>query len=463
MSTPTTLRFLGGVGTVTGSKFLLERGDDRTLVDCGLFQGVRALRRDNWATLPLDIASIDRVVVSHAHLDHVGFLPRLVRDGFDGPVYATRSTAELAAIVLRDSARLQEEEADYANRKGYSKHHPALPLYTSSDADRAIGLFRETDFDTAVWLGPDIELRLSHAGHILGAASVTLTVPEGTATFSGDLGRPRHPLLRAPDPARAANAIVVESTYGDRKHTDESSEIARLALAITEAVDRGGVVVLPAFAVDRTEVLLMTLSRLARAGRIPPLPVFVGSPMALAVLGVYRRAINDADPDILEGDWNVDPFDQPGGLYEMLTPEESKSLNTITEPMIIVSASGMATGGRVLHHLSRRLGDERNLVVLVGYQAPGTRGRSLLDGDPAVKMLGRYIPVRAQVVECGAFSAHADSDELVEWLAKAPSSPETVYAVHGEPPASRELARRIRTELGWTAVVPSPGETVRIT
>jgi metallo-beta-lactamase family protein len=463
MSTPTTLRFLGGTGTVTGSKFLVERGDDRTLVDCGLFQGTRALRRSNWDPLPVSAASIDRVVISHAHLDHVGFLPRLVRGGFDGPVYVTRSTAELAAIILRDSARLQEEEAEYANRKGYSKHHPALPLYTSADADRAIERFRETDFATPVWVGQDVELRLTHAGHILGAASVTLTFPEATSMFSGDLGRPQHPLLRSPDAPTAADVIVMESTYGDRRHDDEESEIDRLARAITGAVDRGGVIIIPAFAVDRTEVLLMTLARLARSGRIPTLPVFVDSPMALAVLAVYRRAINDADSDILDGDWSVDPFDQPGGLYEMHTPEESKSLNTITEPAIIVSASGMAAGGRVLHHLSRRLGDDRNLVVLVGYQAPGTRGRSLLDGEPVIKMLGRYIPVRAQVVGCGAFSAHADAEELIAWLSRAPSPPETVYTVHGEPSAASELARRIRSELGWTAVAPSPGETVRIT
>lgn len=463
MSIPTTLTFLGGAGTVTGSKFLVERGDDRTLVDCGLFQGPKALRRANWDPLPVAPTEIDRVVVSHAHLDHVGYLPRLVRAGFEGPVYVTRSTAELAAIVLRDSARLQEEEAEYANREGYSRHRPALPLYTAADADRAIARFRETDFDSPVWVGPDVELRLGRAGHILGAATATLSVPEATATFSGDLGRPDHPLLRPPDPPPAADVVVVESTYGDRRHDDEATEIDRLARAIGGAADRGGVIVIPAFAVDRTEVLLMTLARLAKEGRVPALPVFVDSPMALAVLGVYRRAINDQDRGVVDRVWEVDPFEQPGGLYEMLTPQESKSLNTVTEPAIIVSASGMATGGRVLHHLSRRLDDARNLVVLVGYQAPGTRGRSLLDGEPVIKMLGRYVTVRAEVVGCGAFSAHADAGEILAWLSRTPSPPESVYTVHGEPTAVTELAHRVRTELGWTAAAPSHGETVRLT
>ena len=373
---------------------------------------------------------------------------------------ATRPTGELAAIVLADSARLQEEEAEYANRKGFSKHRPALPLYTEADAEAAVRLIRSVEPGETVELTAGVRTVLNHAGHILGAATVTLSLPEATVLFSGDLGRPTHPILLAPDEPSDADVVVVESTYGDRRHEDEEAEIDELADAISATARRGGVVIVPAFAVDRTEVVLMTLKRLATEDRIPSLPVFVDSPMALAVLGVYRKAMAGGHNGTIGRDWRDDPFEQPGGLYEMPTPEDSKSLNAVREPAIIVSASGMATGGRVLHHLVQRLGDQRNLVVLTGYQAPGTRGRSLADGAEFVKMLGRYVPVRAQIVQCGGFSAHADSDELIGWLAKMARPPGIVYLVHGEPDSSELLRQRISSELGWFAVIPALNETV---
>jgi metallo-beta-lactamase family protein len=458
------LSFLGGVGTVTGSRFLLEAGDARILVDAGLFQGLKELRLRNRATFPVDPSTIDAVVVSHAHLDHVGYLPVLVDGGFTGPVLATPGTAELAAIVLADSARLQEEEADYANRRGFSKHSPALPLYTEESARRALGQFRPVHYDQPVQAAPGVELRLRPAGHILGSATVTLTL-EGPAPrtlfFSGDVGRPRHPLLRPPAPPPAADVVVLESTYGDRRHEDETRALDRLAQAVTKTAGRGGVVVIPAFAVDRTEVILMALRRLTREGRIPALPVYADSPMALDVLGVYRRAIADRDPEVRAGLGDgEDPFD-PGKLEEVRSPQESRLLHEVRYPAIILSASGMVTGGRVLHHLAHRLPDPRNTVILSGYQAEGSRGRQLADGARAVKMLGRYVPVRADVVQIDAFSVHADADELLTWLRPMPD-PDVAFVVHGSPTASQALRRRLASKRGWTVVVPSPGERVRV-
>lgn len=459
------LTFLGGAGTVTGSRFLLDTGHSRVLVDVGLFQGLKELRLRNRAPFPVNPATIDAVVVSHAHLDHVGYLPVLVDQGFAGPVLATAGTAELAGIVLADSARLQEEEADYANRRGFSKHSPALPLYTEESARRASDRFRALRYDQSVEVVPGVELCLRPAGHILGSATVSLTLDRPTPRrlfFSGDVGRPRHPLLRPPAPPSAADIVVVESTYGDRRHEDEAKALDRLARAVVQTAARGGVVVIPAFAVDRTEVVLMALRRLVAENRIPLLPVYADSPMALDVLDVYRRAIADHDPEIRAdlvqlGD---DPFD-PGKLEQVRSPEESRRLHEIIGPAIIVSASGMATGGRVLHHLARRLPDPRNTVVLAGFQAEGSRGRQLADGTRTLKMLGRYVPVRADILQIDAFSVHADVDELLAWLRPMPD-PDTAFIVHGVPAASEALRRRLASKRGWTAVVPTAGERVRV-
>jgi metallo-beta-lactamase family protein len=455
------LSFLGAAGTVTGSKFLVDTKSARVLVDCGLFQGPKALRLRNWEPLPVDPSTVDAVVVSHAHLDHTGYLPALVRGGFRGRIHATAYTAALTRIVLEDSARIQQEEAAYANTKGYSKHHPALALYDESDADRTIRRLEHVTFDTPVQVADGVTVLLQPAGHILGSASALLTLEGGERLFvSGDVGRPSHPILRGPAPFPEADTVLVESTYGNRSHEPEDQALERLAGIITRTAERGGAIVIPAFAVDRTEVVLGALGRLRREGRIPDLPVHADSPMALSVLHVYRDAIASGDPEIRAGVAEGDPFDA-GQLEEARTTEESKALNRLHYPSIIISSSGMASGGRVLHHLAQRLPDARNAVVLVGFQAEGTRGRALAEGAAAVKLFGRYVPVRAEVAVVDAFSVHADADELVEWMRPA-RAPRTAFVVHGEPSASAALRDRLAHELEWTAVVPAHGERVRL-
>jgi len=434
------------------------------LVDVGLFQGEKALRRRNREPFPVPPDSIDAVVLTHAHVDHVGYLPALVRDGFRGPVLATRGTTSLAGIVLPDSGRLQEEEADHANREGYSKHDPALPLYTEADARRSLQAFREVAYGETVAVGDDVEVELRPAGHILGSATVILRLrgPHGgrTVCFSGDLGRPNHPILRPPAPIGDADVVVVESTYGDRLH-DDGDSLSRLADVVRRTIARGGTVVVPAFAVDRTEVVLHHLRELAAAGELPEVPVFVDSPMALAALAVYRAAIARGDHEISPRlDARTDPFDS-GQVVEVHDVDESRALARLGMPAIIVSASGMATGGRVLHHLARLLPDERNTVLLVGFQAAGTRGRLLVDGAAHVRMFGRDVPVRAEVAEV-SMSIHADRDELCEWLASADRRPDVVYLVHGEAAPSEALAAAVASRLGWDAVVPRLGERVRL-
>ena len=370
LGTTPVLRFLGGAGTVTGSRFLVDAGGSRVLVDCGLFQGEKQLRLRNWTPFPVDPSTIDAVVVTHAHLDHVGYLPRLSRDGFHGPVYCSPNTATLATIVLDDSARLHEEEADYANRKGYSKHRPALPLYTVADAERVEAQLTSIDFDTSALVAPGIGVVLRPAGHILGSATVQLELEhfDRTLLFTGDLGRPHHPLLRPPADPVNADVVVTESTYGNRRHEDEAAALNTLATTISSAAERGGTILIPAFAVDRTEVVVLALGRLVAEERIPALPIFVDSPMALAVLDVYREAIARRDTE-LRPDVGDDPFGGAGDLHTAPTPAESRALNDLIYPSIIISASGMATGGRVVHHLAQRLPDPRNAVVLSGFQA----------------------------------------------------------------------------------------------
>lgn len=456
------LTFLGGARTVTGSKFLLEVEGASVLVDCGLFQGMKELRLRNWSGPPVDPASIDAVVLTHAHLDHCGYLPRLHADGFRGPVHATPGTAALAGIVLPDSAFLQEEEAEYANRKGYSKHSPALPLYTSLDAERALTLLQPLPFDQRRQVAQGVTLTLRRAGHILGSSIAHLELDgarPGRVVFSGDLGRNQHPLLLPPAPIGDADWIVVESTYGDRSH-DDAHALTDLRDALHRTVERGGTVVIPAFAVDRTEVLLHHLGHLDDRGELPDVPVYVDSPMALAALRVYRDAIDAASPE-LRDELCADPTPfLSNRVIEAHDAEESKRITSSAEPKIIISASGMASGGRVVHHLAKFLTDPKSTVILVGFQAAGTRGRALADGAAELKMLGRYVRVRSEVVNLPAFSVHADADELVDWLRTCTSTPRTVFCVHGEEQASHALAARIADELDWPAVVPRHDERV---
>ncbi len=452
-----TLEFLGATRTVTGSRFLVRTDRSTVLVDAGLFQGAKRDRMANWAPFPVDPSTIDAVVVTHAHIDHSGWLPGLVRDGYRGPIFATHDTCKLCAILLPDSAHLQEEQARFANERGFSKHHPALALYTSDDADATLPLFRPVAFDAPIDVADGFTARFTPAGHILGSSSVHLTItdsPEngGTTTtllVSGDLGRGDHPLVPGPFTPPAATTVLVESTYGDSLHPAPQDEVAALADLVTRTARRGGIVLIPAFAVDRTEVLLTVLRDLMSAGRIPTLPVYVDSPMALRVLDIYRSANPDVD------------FDPGGGLHECPTVEDSKSLNELTAPAIIISASGMASGGRVLHHLARLLPDHRNSVVLCGYQASGTRGRSLSDGARTVKMLGRYVSARADILTLRSMSVHADADGLAAWIAALPERPQTVFVVHGEPDSSEALAARL-IDSGITAVVPTQFERVRL-
>ena len=457
----TTLQFLGATGTVTGSRFLVRTSRATVLVDAGMFQGAKRDRLANWEPFPVDPATIDAVVVTHAHIDHSGWLPGLARDGFTGPIIATTATCELCEILLPDAAHLQEEQARFANERKYSKHHPALPLYTSDDAEAAMALLEGVAFDDPVEVADGIIARFVPAGHILGSASVHLTItddhPAGSRTTtllaSGDLGRGNHPLIPGPGLPPAARTVLIESTYGDSIHPDDSEEIEGFAQVIRRTAKRGGIVLIPAFAVDRTEVLLSVLRDLMADDRVPRLPVYVDSPMALRVLDVYRSHLHGADPQ--------GTFDPGGGLVECPTVEDSKSLNELTAPAIIISASGMASGGRVLHHLARLLPDHRNSVVLCGFQAAGTRGRTLADGARSVKMLGRYVPVRADVSMLRSLSVHADADELHGWTSALPEQPDTVFVVHGEPQASAALAARLVDD-GLNAVVPTQFEVVRL-
>lgn len=459
-----TLTFVGATGTVTGSKYLIETAAARVLVDAGLYQGSKKLRQRNWEPFPVDPATIDAVVLTHAHLDHCGYVPLLVANGFTGPVYASEHTAALAGIVLPDSGHLQEEEANYANRRGYSKHHPAQPLYTQEEARSSLASLRTIAFGRPTEIASGITITLEPAGHILGSSILQLDIAttdgRRRVSFSGDLGRPDHPLLCPPAGLDRPDIVLVESTYGDRVHDDTGAR-DRFAAAINTTVERGGVVVIPAFAVDRTEVILTHLRSLREAGAIPQVPIYVDSPMALHALEVYRRAIDSNDPEVRPELQGTDPFD--GDLVHAVREvEESMELDRLRFPAIIISASGMATGGRVLHHLKRYLPDHRATVILVGFQAQQTRGRDLIEGARQIKMLGHYIPVHADIVDLPAFSVHADRDELVAWLATAEEPPETVFITHGEPAASESLQSTITDKLGWNAVVPRYLERVRL-
>ena len=460
MATPISLTFLGGAGTVTGSKHLLTVGSRRVLVDAGMFQGEKKWRELNWAEFPVAPASLDAVVLTPAHMDHCGYLPALVAGGFTGPVWCTEATARLAEIVLMDAGHLQEREAGYAAEGGYSRHDPPLPLYTVADVERTLPLLRAVPYDTDLDLGGGLILRLTRAGHILGSASVTLRYGDASVLVSGDLGRHDHPLLESREIPPGAGYVLVESTYGDREHPDPDGHPHELlAEVIRRTIARGGTVLIPAFAVDRTPVVLRALAQLRRGGQIPDVPIFVNSPMAVAALAVYRDAGRTGG---LRPDLHLEEFMDLPNLREVTDAEESKRLNRPERPCIIVSSSGMATGGRVLHHLEHLLPDPRHAVVFTGYQGVGTRGRTLLEGATEMKFRGRFVPVRAEIVQDSEFSVHADGSDLIDWLAALTPPPRTVFCVHGEQDSAAALAARIHRELGLTAVVPRFREVVAI-
>lgn len=452
------ITFLGAARAVTGSKFLVEAAThgrvSRLLVDCGLFQGPKKLRLRNWAPLPRDPASIDAVVLTHAHIDHTGYLPRLVRDGFAGAIHANAATRDLCGILLPDSARLQEEDAEHAAFKGYSKHHPPLPLYTEEEAQLALSRFALIPaLNQPHAIGSAFSVRLLTAGHILGSASIELTVRENGRTtvilFSGDLGRYDQPILNDPAQPPRADYLVCESTYGDREHPSESPHDA-LAEVIRRVVKRGGAVVIPAFAVGRTQQLLYVLRELEDWHQIPEVPVYVDSPMAARVTDFYLAHRADHD---LEYRRERDPLNTHS-IHITRSVEESKQINKANFPCVIISASGMATGGRVLHHLARRLPDSRNAVLLSGFQAEGTRGRSLLEGARTVRIHGEDVRVKAEIAQVSQFSAHAGRSELLRWLRGLPAPPKQVFLVHGEPAPMESLAGAMRRELRWPVTMP---------
>ncbi|NML15934.1 MBL fold metallo-hydrolase [Azohydromonas caseinilytica] len=449
------LGFHGGAGTVTGSKYLVEHDGRRLLVDCGLFQGWKSLRELNWEPLPFEPRTVDAVLLTHAHLDHSGALPLLVRQGFTGPVLATPATADVCRLLLPDSARIQEEDAAFANRHHTSRHQPAQPLYTEEDAQRALRHFEPLPLHARTEVLPGLFATFRRAGHILGAASLLLEADGRTLLFSGDLGRPDDPLMHAPDPAPVADWVVIESTYGDRLHGGEDAQAA-LGEIITRTAARGGTVLVPAFAVGRTQLLLLLIHRLKAQGAIPDLPVFLDSPMAIDMTELYRHH---------HGEHRLSPAENAGmcGVAQMArTPAESRALSQARFPAVVVSASGMATGGRVLHHLQARLPDHRNTVVLVGYQAGGTRGARLQAGERFLRIFGQDVPVKAEVLSLGGLSAHADAAQLVQWLRGMPRAPRQVFVTHGEPGPADALRQRIGRELGWPATAPLLGRTVEL-
>ena len=441
------ISFLGGVGTVTGSKYLIETDNRKILVDCGLFQGYKQLRLRNWAPLPIDPAAIDTVVLTHAHLDHSGYLPLLVRNGFAGRVISTLATRDLCQILLPDSGHLQEREAEFANRHGFSKHHPPHPLYTQQEAEASMVRFDPVDYDSDQDLGDGVTARLFPAGHILGSAFVQLTQGGRSILFSGDIGRPNDPTMLDPAIMRRADYLVLESTYGDRRH-DRADPEDELEAIINRTAHRGGAVLIPAFAVGRSQSILFYLHRLKEAGRIVDLPIFLDSPMAINASETFCRHFNAHRLSETEcrAACNVARY--------VRTAEDSMNLDKNPMPMILISASGMATGGRILHHLKHFAPDHRNTILFTGFQAGGTRGASIIRGADSVKIHGGYVPIRAEVKNLDMLSAHADADEIMAWLDNFDAPPRTTFITHGEPDASDALRRRIEEELGWTCDVP---------
>lgn len=459
------LQFLGATGTVTGSKYLLEAGGERLMIDCGLFQGDKELRLRNWNPLPVPPSSIQWLVLTHAHLDHIGTIPRLIKDGFRGAILASAATVDLAGLVLPDSGHLQEEDAEYANFKGFSKHKPALPLYTYEEAVKSLELFRAFDESKPLELSSHYTLRFFFAGHILGARMVEVTIRENGCTrkvlFSGDLGRFPQLILPEPEVPDGADFLLLESTYGDRLHPSHDIR-EHLATIVKAAGERGGTVVIPAFAVGRTQELLYLFRELIEQRKMPSLPIHVDSPMAIDATEIYmrRREEHDLETEALKAR-GVKPFSPPDVHFDR-TRDQSIALNRASFPTIIISASGMATGGRVVHHLERCLPDHRNTVLFVGFQGAGTRGQIIKSGAESVKMHGRQVRIRARVESMDNLSAHADYGEILRWLSQFKKGPEKTFLVHGEPRAAQSLKERITQQLRWDVSVPQYLEKVSL-
>ncbi len=482
----TSIRFLGAARTVTGSKYLLDTGTSKVLVDSGLFQGLKELRERNWQPFPIPASSIDAVVLTHAHLDHCGYLPRLVAQGFRGRVFCTAGTLDLCRIVLPDAGRIQEEDAANANRHGFSKHAPALPLYTEADAFRAVSQLQPVGYDRPMPVVPGLEVEFVNAGHLLGSSYARVKTGGLTILFGGDLGRFGRPVL--PDPSMIAEAdyLLVESTYGNREHQQDDNG-AQLAEVVNRTAERGGRIIIPAFAIGRVEELIYWLKRLEDEKRIPVLPVFVDSPMAVDALARYTQRVQELDPEMQPeardekaphgvADHHDPPVERSrharherevcafctARFRTISTAAESKQLTLSKMPAIVISASGMATGGRVLHHLKAALPDARNTILFVGYQAAGTRGRQLVDGQKSVKIHGEIISVQASIELVESMSAHADANEILRWLGGFTRPPRQTFIVHGEPAAMDALSATIHAKLGWATKMPEHGEIVEL-
>ena len=459
------LTFLGATGTVTGSRFLFESQNEKLLIDCGLFQGLKQNRLRNWDPFPIPPSQVDRVFLTHAHIDHSGYLPRFCSQGFRGKIHCTHATRDLCEIMLLDSAHLQEEDAYWANKKGYSKHKPALPLYTTKDAEKALSLFEPFHYGEDVLPADGLRVKFKDAGHILGSAFVDIKITSGDKTrklvFTGDLGRPARQILRDPVQVFEVDYLVIESTYGNRLH-DVASPYEQLARVINASVERGGVLVIPSFAVGRTQTLLFTIRKLEEQNQIPSLPVYVDSPMAIDVTEVFER--NKADYNLYARmlELTGNRILKPRQIKFSRTREESKRINREKRGAIIISASGMVTGGRILHHLEYRLPNPKDTILFIGYQGEGTRGRTIVDGSPSVKIHGQQVPVRAAIETISGFSAHADYNEILAWLVGFNRPPLKTFIVHGEPDASKALSEKIRKVLGWDVVIPELEQTFEL-
>jgi len=455
------LTFLGAAGTVTGAKFLVATDGARLLLECGMFQGLRELRARNWEAPPVQPGTLAAVLLSHAHIDHSGYLPRLVRDGFEGPIFCSPGTADLLTIMLRDAARLQEEEADFRNRNGATRHRPALPLFTVADAERALRLVKPVAFDQPFSPARNVDARFRMSGHILGASTVEVVASGRRLVYSGDLGRYDVPIMRDPVAVASADTLLVESTYGDRLHpAGDATPVIRQA--VQRAADNRGWLLVPAFAIGRTQDLLYVLRELEEAGRIPRLPVYLDSPMGIESTAIYQRHPEEHDPATIqitaEG---KRPF-VPSRFHLCPTADDSKKLNGVDGPGVIIAGSGMATGGRILHHLRHRLADERTTVLFVGYQAAGTRGRLLRDGAARLRIFGEEVSVRATIMATDALSAHADQGEIIRWLRGFTRPPAMTYCVHGEPAAAAALRAVIEQHLGWRCAVAADLQQIEL-